>query len=143
VHRRRSLALYLPASLRKRKQEEEIHRGLSTHSGPTNKRDLIFVFSARHGRPRINIYSLSTVGPEWLANPGDRYRSSLGRAGPLGAFSAVFPSVCARHTVPAGLMSRYQQEPVLFWQLGSAASPLHPRRLESVFPGARVYQVPA
>jgi hypothetical protein len=38
-------------------------------------------------------------------------------------------------------MSGYQQEPVLFWQLGYAASPRHPRRLETVFRGARAYQV--
>jgi hypothetical protein len=37
VHRRRSLALYLPASLRKREQEEETHRGLTTHSGPSRE----------------------------------------------------------------------------------------------------------
>jgi hypothetical protein len=36
VHRRRSLALYIPASLRKREQEET-HRGLTTHSGPSRE----------------------------------------------------------------------------------------------------------
>jgi hypothetical protein len=37
VHRQRSLALYLPASLRKREQEEETHRGWTTHSGPSRE----------------------------------------------------------------------------------------------------------
>jgi hypothetical protein len=41
VHRRRSLALYLPASLRKREQEEETHRGLTTHSGPSRENKLL------------------------------------------------------------------------------------------------------
>jgi hypothetical protein len=40
VHRRRSLALHLPASLRKREQEEKTHRGLTTHSGPSRENNL-------------------------------------------------------------------------------------------------------
>jgi hypothetical protein len=40
VHRRRILALYLPASLIKREQEEETHRGLTTHSGPSRENKL-------------------------------------------------------------------------------------------------------
>jgi hypothetical protein len=40
VHRRRSLALYLPASLRKREQEET-HRGLTTHSGPPRENTIL------------------------------------------------------------------------------------------------------
>jgi hypothetical protein len=34
------MALYLPASLRKREQEEETHRGLTTHSGPSRENRL-------------------------------------------------------------------------------------------------------
>jgi hypothetical protein len=45
VHRRRSLALYVPASLRKREQEEETHRGLTTHSRPS--RENTFLPAAR------------------------------------------------------------------------------------------------
>jgi hypothetical protein len=41
VHRRRSLALYLPASLRKREQKEETHRGLTTHSGPSRENKIV------------------------------------------------------------------------------------------------------
>jgi hypothetical protein len=41
VHRRKSVALYLPASLRKREQEEETHRGLTTHSGPSRENTLV------------------------------------------------------------------------------------------------------
>jgi hypothetical protein len=47
-HRRRSLALYLPASLRKREQEEEIHRGLNNHSGPSRENKL--------RRPYVNMH---------------------------------------------------------------------------------------
>jgi hypothetical protein len=42
VHRRRSLALYIPASLRKREQEKETHRGLTTHSGPSRENNGTF-----------------------------------------------------------------------------------------------------
>jgi hypothetical protein len=50
VHRRRSLALYLPVSVRKREKEEETHRVLITHSGPSKRTSCTTVQAARVAR---------------------------------------------------------------------------------------------
>jgi hypothetical protein len=82
VHRRRSLALYLPASLRKRDQEEETHRGLTTHSGPSRENTLQTLRRGAHlhqpkGVVRGDIWAqyipslcTSAAGPAGVGLPG-------------------------------------------------------------------------
>jgi hypothetical protein len=78
VHKRRSLALYLPGSLRRREQEEETHRGLTTHSGPSRENNVSPRGHGRDTRARLLESFVPTLdSSEDAADAGDVSRYAI------------------------------------------------------------------
>jgi hypothetical protein len=56
------VALYLPSSLRKREQEEEVHRGLTTHSGPSRENNSLYIRGYADASFGMNVDGSSQIG---------------------------------------------------------------------------------